>query len=273
MTTKFKPGERKIYENVFDGLSFYQTTGEVYHTNRSKSKFHNFFLQATENIKNPVVLDVGCFVGTELFMLPKVSGGSYFGIDVSFDAIAYANKMAEKRGENQIKFQAVDANKPLPFEVNKFDVVYALELVEHLHDPGKFFDQVFRVLKPGGRLIISTPNGTSLPNLLSKWSPSTLEREQDFTRHGKSFKVDSNTWDNDAHISLFGFFKWKRLFQNHGFEIDGVEGSSIFGGSRFVSNRPFLLGLAILLDSLIDLIPIKPHLQMCLIASLKKNVA
>lgn len=272
MSKKFKPGERKIYENVFDGLSFYQTTGEVYHTSRSKAKFHKFLLEATTGLKSPKVLDVGCFVGTELFMLPKHAGGKYIGIDVSHDAIAYANKMAVKRGETNIEFQAVDANNELPFSANMFDVVYALELVEHLHEPGKFFDQVYKVLKPNGRLIISTPNGSSLPNLLSKWSPSAIEREQDFTRHGNSYEVDSSTWDNEAHISLFGYFKWRELIKDHKFKIDKVEGSSIFGGSRFVSNRPFLLGIAILVDSIIDLIPIKPHLQMCLILSLKKNV-
>jgi len=279
MAKKFKPGDKEIYENVFDGLSFYQTTGEVYHTNRSKKKFHDLFKSATKNISSPKVLDVGCFVGTELFMLPKVKGGEYVGVDVSTDAISYAKKLAQKRGEKQIKFMAVDANGKLPFKNNYFDVIYALELVEHLHDPSIFFEEAKRILKPNGRIILSTPNGETLMNKIASLVPQSLSqnmagaRELDFSRHGNSFKVASSDWDNEAHISLHGYSKWKTIFAKNKLTIDAFEGSSFFGGSRYISERPFLLGIAILLDSIIDLLPFKPHMQMCLLVSLKKSTS
>lgn len=96
-------------------------------------------------------------------------------------------------------------------------------------------------------------------------------REQDFKRHGNTTLVNSSVWDNDAHISLWDFSKWKKVLKENGFVSEKVEGSSFFGGSRYISERPFLLGTMIILDSIIDLIPLKPHFQMCMILKLKKN--
>lgn len=271
-----KKGSREIYENVFDGLSFYQTTGEVYHTNRSKAKVHAFYSEAVRNIKTPKVLDVGCGIGTELFMLPKTGKAQYWGIDISHEAIAHAKQLAKKRGEKNMEFSAHDGNKKLPFANNFFDVVYALELVEHLKDPSVFFEEVRRVLKPGGVCIISTPNESNLMIKVQQLFPKSLMqqirevREQDFTRRGANFHLNSKIWDEDAHISLKGINDWKKVFTNAGFEIDKIEGSSFYGGSRFVSNSPFLLGLVILLDSFIDKLPIKPHLQMCIVVKMHK---
>ena len=53
---------------------------------------------------------------------------------------------------------AGDAEK-LPFSSNSFDVILASEIVEHLWNPRSFFDDVYRVLKVDGNLIMSTPEG------------------------------------------------------------------------------------------------------------------
>ena len=53
---------------------------------------------------------------------------------------------------------AGDAEK-LPFSSNSFDVILASEIVEHLWNPRSFFDDVYRVLKVDGHLIMSTPEG------------------------------------------------------------------------------------------------------------------
>jgi ubiquinone/menaquinone biosynthesis C-methylase UbiE len=275
---KFAKGDKQIYEDIDEGLSYYQTVGEVYHTARSKSKFHKFFLESIKGVPAPRVLDVGCYIGTELFMLPKTNKqAQYWGVDISENAIKQAKILSKKRGESAIDFQAIDANRPLPFPDDFFDVVYALELIEHLKDPSKFFVEVNRVLKPSGSLIVSSPNETRfvhkifqfLPGLKNKFDQ---EREKDFKRHGKAFSVDSSVWDHEAHISLHNFEKWKPIFQKSKFTVTEVEGSSIYGGSRFIGDRPFLLGLTLILDSIVDLLPFKPSLQMCFIASLKKHV-
>ncbi|KKU83650.1 MAG: hypothetical protein UY11_C0015G0013 [Candidatus Amesbacteria bacterium GW2011_GWC2_47_8] len=261
---KYSPGSKEIYSEVIDGLSYYQTTGEVYHTLRSKAKFHKFYLQAITGRAFPKILDIGC---------PKAK---YLGIDVSSKAITIAKSLSRKRGEKNVDFQIVDGNKPLPFSDKSFDIIYALELIEHLKTPAQFFAEVRRVLKDNGVFIVSTPNADTFLNKISRWLPPSLSqalnqaRLQDFARHGTSSPITPIVWDRDAHISLWGFSKWRSTLVQSGFKLDCIEGSSFYGGSRYISEKPFLLGLMILLDSVIDLLPFKPHLQMCMLLKLVK---
>ncbi len=55
----------------------------------------------------------------------------------------------------------------LPFKDTTFDLVIATEVIEHVLYPGRMLDEVRRVLRPGGRLLISTPNVASLEHRLA----------------------------------------------------------------------------------------------------------
>lgn len=274
---KFEKGERALYENVFEGLSYYPTIGSTYHLNRSKSKVQQLYLEAIRGLSKPNILDIGCYIGTDLFMLPKPNPqAKYWGADVSHDAIKQAKSLAKKRGEKNIEFEVVDGNKPLPFKKNFFDVILSLEMIEHLKDPLHFLLDLNRILKRDGVLILTTPNESRITNQLIEHLPRPLKqsydsaREKDFSRHGNLFHLDPEIWDHDAHISVYGYPKWKNLFQETGFMVEKLDGSSIYGGTRLIGDRPFLLGLTILLDSFIDKLPFKPYLQMCLIVKLRK---
>lgn len=59
---------------------------------------------------------------------------------------------------SEVPFQAVDFNRSLPFADASFDLVYSIEVFEHLHRPYDTLAQCYRILKPGGRLVVSTPN-------------------------------------------------------------------------------------------------------------------
>lgn len=276
--TKHSSHEHEIYENVFEGLGYYPTIGSTYHLNRSKSKVQKLYLEAIEGIDKPKILDIGCYIGTDLFMLPKPNPhAKYCGVDISKDAIKNAKQLSKKRGETNIEFEVVDANKPLPFSKNYFDVVLSLEMIEHLVDPLKFLKEINRVVKLGGHVVLTTPNDGRITNHLIEHLPSPLKkaydaaRHKDFSRHGKNFHLDPEIWDDHAHISLYGYNRWKKLFNDAGFSVEKVDGSSIYGGTRIISDHPFLLGMTILADAVIDKLPFKPHLQMCLIVKLKKN--
>ena len=59
------------------------------------------------------------------------------------------------------------ASQPLPFAENSIDCIFATEVLEHLENPRFFMREVFRVLKPGGQFIMSTPSCDSLTSKIS----------------------------------------------------------------------------------------------------------
>ncbi len=70
-----------------------------------------------------------------------------------------------------VAFERVPFEGPLPFEDGSFDVVWASEVIEHVADTARFLSDVRRVLVPGGRLLVTTPNHPRLRLLLAGIEP------------------------------------------------------------------------------------------------------
>ena len=100
------------------------------------------------------VLDIGCADGGFLGLFP--AGCEKYGVDI-----------AENRHRpDEAKVMRADVTAgPLPFEASFFDLVYAGEIIEHVLDTVGFLREVYRVLRPGGIAVITTPNLCSLKNL------------------------------------------------------------------------------------------------------------
>lgn len=77
------------------------------------------------------------------------------GVDASSDAIAHARAAYATR--QNLSFTQADCAK-LPFEDAIFDVVVSFETIEHINQQSDFLDEIRRVLKPAGLLIMSSPN-------------------------------------------------------------------------------------------------------------------
>jgi len=98
------------------------------------------------------LLEVGCGEGRGVeILLPHASG--YLGIDKIQEVIDMLRK----------KFPKVDFEQAVipPFhgiKENSFDTVVSFQVIEHIQNDKLFLEEIYRVLKPGGKAIISTPN-------------------------------------------------------------------------------------------------------------------
>ncbi|HEY9405190.1 MAG TPA: class I SAM-dependent methyltransferase [Pyrinomonadaceae bacterium] len=98
--------------------------------------------------RQPRILDVGCGTGANLEMLAQF--GQTEGVDVSADALAFCRA----RGLDQVKLGAAEQ---LPYAEASFDLVTALDVVEHLDDDLGGLSEMRRVLRPGGRALLFVP--------------------------------------------------------------------------------------------------------------------
>ena len=79
------------------------------------------------------------------------------GMQVSGCDISQVSEKACKESQIPFKYVNLEGGK-LPYKSNSFDVVYSKSVIEHMIDPLSFVSESFRVLKPGGLLLILTPD-------------------------------------------------------------------------------------------------------------------
>lgn len=106
------------------------------------------------------ILDAGCGPGVILEEIRRESGKNkyrLFGTDVRPDMLKIAKKQVPTGG-----FFASDLEVSIGAKNDSFDVIYCAHVIEHLTKPGIAFREFYRVLRPGGALIITTPNYRSL---------------------------------------------------------------------------------------------------------------
>jgi phosphoethanolamine N-methyltransferase len=103
------------------------------------------------DIRNKIVLDIGCGAGGVEIELVKRHGAAYVcAIDVEDTVLAQARRYAEEAGiSGQTGFMKV-APGPLPFPPGAFDVVFSKDSIIHIPDKHALMREAFRVLKPGG---------------------------------------------------------------------------------------------------------------------------
>lgn len=102
------------------------------------------------------VLDVGCGVGGSSRHLQRKYGSTTMGITLSPWQRGKAQELSELSGQGDVcSFMVADALR-MPFPDNSFDLVWSLESGEHMPEKPKFLSELFRVCKPGGRIILVT---------------------------------------------------------------------------------------------------------------------
>lgn len=97
------------------------------------------------------VLDLGCGTGRHALWL-AAAGADVTAVDFSPGMLAEARA---KPGAASVRFVVHDLHDPLPFPEGRFDRVVSGLVLEHLADLDAFFAETHRVLKPGGRAVVS----------------------------------------------------------------------------------------------------------------------
>jgi len=104
---------------------------------------------------NQKILDIGSGAGTlALYCGFKIN--QVVGVDISTQAVKSANESAVQIGLNNVSFKVMKFPEEYPSE--KFDLIICTEVIEHLEDDLKALKVIYKLLKPNGIAIVSTPS-------------------------------------------------------------------------------------------------------------------
>lgn len=106
------------------------------------------------------ILDVGCSQGVTSVLLAE-RGATVVGIDNEAPAIEFAEKVRiglDAEVQERLRFVEADA-EDIPFALKSFDHIICSEVLEHVENPNKIVEDMFRVLRPGGLIVVTVPFG------------------------------------------------------------------------------------------------------------------
>jgi ubiquinone/menaquinone biosynthesis C-methylase UbiE len=168
---------------------------------------------------NGKILDLGCNDGTfSKVILDKSEASGLIGVDVVKKTVNWANKHWETN--RKMKFKVMDAHN-LSFKNNSFDAVFALEMLEHVHNPLKVLTEARRVLKKGGYSVFLVPSDSFLFRLV--WFLWLT-----FYPRGKVWK--------ETHIQTYRGNYLSKIVKEAGFEIE-IDKKFLLGMLHLVRSR------------------------------------
>jgi SAM-dependent methyltransferase len=193
--------EKKFYDDIYKKIV---ENGDDKIGVKTHNEILNKFILDWLPDEEGKILSIGCgaLYETDIFKRKKLT---VYGIDISENAIKLAKR-------NDVKVKIGDARVKIPFQNNFFDVIYAGQVIEHLGVLGNFFQEMNRVLKKEGVLIITCP-------LLGFW------------RYRIKLLFGSDIFD-DHHCRLFTISSIRSNMEKNGFIL---KESRVVGKLKFIN--------------------------------------
>ncbi|MBI3037323.1 class I SAM-dependent methyltransferase [Candidatus Woesearchaeota archaeon] len=123
--------------------------------------YERALLALLEKNPNAVLVDAGCWDGSNTVSYGRAVGAAGM---IGLDVVEAAASKARERG---VKVIICDLNGKIPLKPAMADVVVANHVIEHLYNVGGFLGELYRILKPGGYIILGTPNLASWHNIFA----------------------------------------------------------------------------------------------------------
>jgi len=182
------------------------------------------------------LLDVGC--GNGKFAAQYLKRGiEVWGVDITPKLVT----AAKKRGIRVVRH---DLNKKLPLKDNFFDIITCSEVIEHVFNTEQLLRELKRVLRPGGIVVLTTPNLVGLENRLRIL----------FGRHPSFFEYSER--DAMGHIRAYSSRELLKQAKLVGFKNIKLTGSTF----PFPHEKLGIVG-KLLVPALVKLADVAPHLS------------
>ena len=160
--------------------------------------------------------DVGCFTGAATSQYLATG----FNRAVGFDLNDLALQELAQRNIEPRRWRA--GYEPCPAGTDEFDVVVAADIIEHIVDTDWFLQELSRVTKPGGHILVTTPN-------LLFWLSRIriLLGKLPWSYPGVSPSVKRDPMVDLNHIRLSSAAEWSHLFEQNSLRVEKIAGWSI----------------------------------------------
>jgi SAM-dependent methyltransferase len=205
-------------------------------------EYRRFFrlleLRATDH-----VLDVGCGSGGPALFLAREIGCQVTGVDINEAGIRAGLALVREAGMQQkVNLQHADVGEPLPFPDQTFDALVSMDVMCHLPNRRRLFDEWRRVLRPGGRALYTDP--VVVTGLVAKEEFATRSstgyfefgplgvNERFLTEAGFELMTTEDVTDNEVEVSQ----RWHDAREGRAAELIRLEGEETFAAlQRFLA--------------------------------------
>jgi len=137
-----------------------------------------------------------------------------------------------------------DACASLPFRAGAFDLVLSMEGIEHFEDQASFLRECARVLRPGGWLLLSTPNVLTLGARATHFLTGGRILKQGFINEVATLRGREGRRLHHGHAFLIDAFRLRYLMRIAGLEWRSLDGTTLSGTSLALSPLVPLVSLA-----------------------------